>query len=221
MQAFRFAAVVCLAGSAGCFPVVMHGARVEQGASIGLTAATTGGDTHTEGDEGGIYLRTGNIGAYAGYGWESTSATNPGFYLGIAVPVLFPATQVDAYLQAPPAWTGPVQAGIGAAVNYESAHAYAMLGRQNDLGTGWSLHAGYGDRGAASSFLGRSPAFVAGGAGHFTFARHGRLQVYVQGALGRDPEDCLSDPPGSTIRLCTPGRPSRALAAGVALGWHK
>ena len=49
--------------------------------------STTSGDAHTEGDEGGIFLRNGIIGAYGGYGWASSSRTNPGFYLGIAVPV--------------------------------------------------------------------------------------------------------------------------------------
>ncbi|MGH9888143.1 MAG: hypothetical protein ACREBE_21600 [bacterium] len=221
MRAFRLITVAWLAGTAGCFPVITHGARVEKGASIGLAATTTGGDTHTEGDEGGIYLRTGPVGAYAGYGWEPTSSNNPGFYLGVAVPVLFPATQVDAYLQAPPAWTGALQAGIGGTVNYESGHAYAILGRQDAGGTGWSAHAGYGVRGASSSFLGRSPALFGGGAAHFAFRRHGRLQLYMQGAWGRDPESCFSDPPGAATRRCTPGRSSRALTAGAALGWHK
>jgi hypothetical protein len=221
MRALHFLAILCLASTAGCFPVLMHGARVENGASVGLTATTTTGDTHTEGDEGGIHLRSGIIGGYAGYGWASSSPTNPGLYLGVAVPVLFPATQVDAYVQAPPSWTGPVQAGIGATVDWESVHGYAMLGRQNDAGTGWSLHTGYGVRGAASDFLGRSPALIAGGALHFVFARHGRVQIYAQSAWGRDPEDCFSEPPGGTTRRCTPGPSTTAFTFGAAVGWHR
>jgi hypothetical protein len=221
MRALYFLIMVCLAGSAGCFPVLMHGARVENGASFGLTASTTSGPTHVEGDEGGIYLRSGTIGAYGGYGWAPSSPTNPGFHVGVAVPVLFPATQLDAYVQAPPAWTGPLQAGIGATVDYESVHGYAMLGRQDDRGNGWSLHGGYGQRGAQSDFLGRSPALVAGGALHFAFARHGRVQAYVQTAQGRNPEDCFSDPPGATTRRCTPGRSTSAVTLGAAVGWHR
>jgi hypothetical protein len=196
----------------------MHGARVENGASFGLTASTTSGDTHTEGDEGGIHLRSGIIGGYAGYGFPPESATNPGLYVGVAVPVLFPGTQVDVYFQAPPAWTSPLQAGIGFTADLESANGYAMLGRQNERGSGWSLHAGYGVRGAASDLLGRSPALFVGGAVHLPFARHGRAQGYIQTAQGRDPENCFT---GSTIGRCTPGRPTRALTAGVAVGWHR
>src|ERR1051325_8913917 len=83
---------------------------------------------------------------------------------------------------------------------YDEVHGYGMLGRQDDAGKGWSVHAGYGVRGAASSFLGRSPAFIAGGAVHLPFARHGRVQGYVDAAQGRDPESCFSDPPGSTTQ---------------------
>lgn len=219
MRTLKLLIAVCLAGSTGCFPVIMHGARVETGTSFGLTATTTGGDEHVEGDEGGIHLRSGIIGAYLGHGWAPTSSKNPGFYLGIAVPVLFPATQVDAYLQAPPAWTGSLQAGVGVTGDWEGAHGYAMLGKQDDRGIGWSLHAGYGQRGASSDFLGRSPAAIAGGAGHFAFWKHGRAQVYVQGAQGREPESCFSDPPGSTTRRCTPGQRVQALTGGVAVGW--
>jgi hypothetical protein len=219
MRTLKLLIPVCLAGSVGCFPVITHGARVETGTAFGLTASITGGDEHVEGDEGGIHLRDGIIGAYVGHGWAPSSDKNPGFYLGLAIPVLFPATQVDAYFQAPPAWTGPLQAGLGVTANYEGAHGYAMLGKQDDRGIGWSLHAGYGQRGAASEFLGRSPAAIAGGAVHFALGRLLHGQVYVQGANGREPESCFSDPPGSTTRRCTPGQRANALAGGISMGW--
>ena len=52
-----------------CFPTITHGPRVEDGFVFGLTAATTSGDTHTEGDEGGFALREGTFGPFIGQGW--------------------------------------------------------------------------------------------------------------------------------------------------------
>src|ERR1043166_5905397 len=122
------AGILALTGTTACFPSIMHGPRVENGATFGITAASTTGDTHTEGDEGGIHLRTGILGAYAGYGWAPATTSRPGFYLGATVPVFFPATQIDAYMQLPPAWTGPLQGGFGVSTDLEGATGYTQLG---------------------------------------------------------------------------------------------
>src|SRR5206468_1469490 len=132
--------VACLAltGSSACFPTMMHGARVEDGAAVGITAATTSGPAHVEGDEGGIRLRQGMIGLYTGYGWAAATSHQPGFYLGATVPVFFPAAQIDAYMQMPPAWTGSYSAGVGTTADFLGATGYAQFGQQNERGSGWS-----------------------------------------------------------------------------------
>src|SRR5215471_12068752 len=109
----RAGVLVVLACTAGCFPAVMHGAHIEEGWIAGVTAATTSGDTHTEGDEGGIYLRQAMIGPFVGYGSASSSPAQPGYYIGAVVPVIYPFAQIDAYLELPPGLTRPVATGVG------------------------------------------------------------------------------------------------------------
>ena len=86
-MAKKVVALFCALILGACFPAVTHGPRVEPGFTAGVTGAYTTGDTHVEGDEGGIHLRQGVIGPYAGYGWSAASARSPRLYLGVAVPV--------------------------------------------------------------------------------------------------------------------------------------
>jgi hypothetical protein len=202
------------AATAACFPAVTHGPRVESGLTAGVTGAYTWGPTHVEGDEGGINLREGVVGPYAGYGWAPARATRPGVYLGVAVPAYFPLAQVDAYVQAPPAWTGPLSAGVGVVASLEGVHGYGQVGRVNDRGVGVYLTGGYGSRESTSRIQGSSPAWF-GGAALQLATGHLRTQLFVQGATGHAPDWCREEPglPRECPRGATEG-PARRLGRG-------
>jgi hypothetical protein len=106
MTARRFAPIGALLVTA-CFPTITHGPRVENGVGYGLTAATTSGDTHVEGDEG-VALRSGTFGAFVGQGWAAADPHKASAYLGLVVPVFVPYAQLDLYVQSPRAWTDPL-----------------------------------------------------------------------------------------------------------------
>ena len=207
-----------LAATAGCFPAITHGPRVEPGFTAGVTGAYTTGDTHVEGDEGGIHLRQGVVGPYAGYGWSSASARSPRLYLGVAVPVLLTFAQVDAFVQAPPAWTGGLSAGAGVVASAVGVHAYGQAGRVSDRGVGWYLTGGYGRRDSWSTAQSSSPAWF-GGAAVQLATGHVRTHLFVQGAQGRLPANC-SEEPGQP-RTCPLGERAGAVAVGASLGWHR
>jgi hypothetical protein len=204
------------AATAACFPAVTHGPRVEPGLAAGLTGAYTVGPTHVEGDEGGIRLRSGVVGAYGGYGWAPASARAPRLHVAIAVPILFPLAQVDAFVQAPPAWTGPLSAGAGIVASSEGVHAYGQAGRVSARGMGWYLTGGYGRRESWSTVESSSPAWF-GAAAVQLAAGHARTHLFVQGADGRIPGRC---PFGQGGR-CERGERARALAVGATLGWAR
>ena len=204
------------AGAAACFPAVTHGPRVEPGLAAGLTAAYTRGPTHVEGDEGGIRLRSGVVGAYGGYGWTPASARAPRLYLAVAVPILFPHAQVDAFVQAPPAWTGALSTGAGVVASVEGVHVYGQAGRVSDRGMGWYLTGGYGRRESWSTEQSSSPAWF-GAAAVQLAAGHARAHLFVQGADGRIPGQCRVVPGGP----CARGERARAVAVGATVGWAR
>lgn len=202
-----------------CFPTIVHGPRVENGFAFGVTAASTSGDTHTEGDEGGIHLRDGAIGAFIGQGWAPSNPRSPGAYVGVVVPVFFPYSQLDLYIQAPTAWTGALSAGLGAMGSIEGGSVYTQVGIQPESGVGWQAMAGYGVRASSSRFQGTSPAWI-GNLGVSFASGHFRGLLFVQGARGREPESCFTDP--STQRQqCELGDRARAISFGVSLARHQ
>ncbi len=196
--------------STACFPAITHGPRIDPGPTIGATVSATGGPTYTEGDAGGIHLRQGQIGLHAGYGWEPASPRHPAFFASVAVPVLFPAVQVDLFVQAPPAWTGRFAAGVGVNADFEREDLYVQFGRISDAGNGWFLMQGI-DRRQPSSFYSASTVSVTGAALQFT-RRTLRTYVFAQYAAGRTPGACASLP------SCR-GEPSTALALGVTMAY--
>ena len=208
-----------LAGVCGCFPAITHGARVEDGLIVGLTGGLGSGDTHVEGDEGGIRLRQPIIGPFVGYGSAPVRRDLPRFYVGAAVPVFFPLAQVDAYLQLPPAWTGPFALGVGAVASTEGVTGYALVGGDLDQTTAWHIGAGYGRRESSSRFQSSSGAWVGSAA---IESAHGylRTQVFLQAAVGNLPGSCFDDPV-SQRSMCTRGEHSGAVALGVTLGRHQ
>jgi len=212
----RVGALIVLAGACGCFPAVMHGAHVEDGWIAGVTAASTSGDTHTEGDEGGIYLRQAMIGPFVGYGSASSSPAQPGYYIGAVVPVVFPFAQIDAYLELPPALTRPVSTGVGFTASAESVHGYAMFGADFDRTTSWYVAGGYGSRQASDDYRTPSPVWF-GNAGIVKAYGYLRTQLFVEYAAGRIPGSCFDDPVTSA-RTCDQGRRGRAFSAGISLG---
>ena len=215
-----------LAATAGCFPAITHGPRVEPGLTAGVTGAYTRGPEHVEGDEGGIELRSGAVGPYVGYGWappdrgrgQAASPASPRLYLGVMGPVLFTFAQLDAFVQAPPAWTGPLSAGAGLVASTEGVHVYGQAGRVSDRGRGFYLTGGYGRRQSWSRVEGSSPAWF-GGAAVQLAAGHARAQLFVQGATGRIPGDCTAE--RGEPRSCAPGERAHSVALGASLGWHR
>jgi hypothetical protein len=207
----RILAACALVCACGCFPAITHGARVEDGWVAGVMAGTTDGDTHVEGDEGGIHLRQALIGPYVGYGSASSRRSMPGFYIGAAVPVFFPLAQVDAYLQLPPAVTGPLSAGFGGTASGEGVHGYAMFGADLDRKTSWYVSGGYGERQSSSTFQGGSPAWF-GNAGIIMASGYLRTQLFVQYADGLIPAPCEG---------CKATERAHALSLGIALGRHQ
>ena len=215
----RRLAPLCTMLVTACFPTITHGPRVENGFVFGVTGATTSGDTHTEGDEGGFHLRDGTIGPFVGQGWAPSTPRHPGAYLGLVVPLFFPLAQVDFYVQAPPAWTGPLAAGMGGTGSIEGGSVYGQLGFQPDRGIGWQAMAGYGVRASSSDFQGTSPAWV-GNLGLSFASGHFRGLLFVQGANGREPASCFTEPV-TQQRRCDPGDRARAVSFGVSLGRHQ
>lgn len=212
----RAAAALGLACACGCFPAITHGARIEDGWIVGLMAGSTSGNTHTEGDEGGFHLRQALVGPFVGYGTEPARPTQPGYYIGAAVPLFFPVTQIDAYLQLPPAWTPHLASGLGATASLESLHGYAMLGGELDRAVSWYVAGGYGSRQSSSRFQSTSPAWF-GNAGIIMASGYLRTQLFVESAAGRIPGSCFTDPV-TQGNVCNRGEQARALSFGVALG---
>lgn len=204
---------------AACFPTITHGPRVEKGFVFGVTGASTTGDTHVEGDEGGIHLRGGVFGPFLGYGWTSDDRRKPAAYLGLAVPAFFPYAQADLYVQAPQAWTGPLAAGIGGVGSIEGGSAYGQLGFQPQRGIGWQMMGGYGVRTSSSDFQSSSPAWI-GSVGLSLATGHFRGMLFVQGADGRAPGNCFTDP-STHSQQCDTGPHARAVSFGVSLGRHQ
>lgn len=200
----------------GCFPAITHGPRIEPGASAGLVASVTTGATHTEGDEGGIRLRQGVIGAYGNYGWAA-ARRKPGASIGVAVPIFFPLTQIDLFVEAPRGWL-PREgaAGVGLVVDAMSFSAYGEVGQIGAGNNGWFLIGGYGRRQSNSRFESASPAWYGGGAVQIA-SSWTRTRLFVQFASGRDPGDCPVD--GSSG--CSLGRRASAVSTGVSLGWQQ
>jgi hypothetical protein len=206
---------VLLAGVAGCFPAITHGPRIEDGLVVGVTGAIPRGPEHVEGDAGGIRLRNPVGGPYAGFGVAPARPQDPGYYIGVAVPLLFPMTQVDAFIQLPPAWTGPLSAGVGTIVSVEHVDGYAMLGGQIDRLTAWHIGLGYGTRWPESNKT-TSAAWV----GSLALEKaHGRLrtQFFAQFAHGRPQESC-PDYPGAPPCVAPPRE--TAAAFGMSIGRH-
>jgi hypothetical protein len=202
-----------------CFPTITHGPRVEDGFVFGLTAATTSGDTHTEGDEGGFALREGTFGPFIGQGWASTDPHKPSAYVGLVVPLFFPVSQLDLYVQAPQAWTGQLAAGLGATGSIEGGSVYTQFGVQPERGVGWQAMAGYGVRASSSSQQSTSPAWV-GNVGLSYASGRFRGLLFVQGADGRAPGNCFTEPLTQT-RQCDTGPHARAVSIGISLGRHR
>jgi hypothetical protein len=201
-----------------CFPTIVHGPRVENGVVFGVTAATTSGDTHVEGDEG-LRLRTGTLGPFIGQGWVSADPHKPATYLGLVVPLFIPYSQLDLYVQAPPAWTGAFAAGLGATASIEGGSLYSQFGFQPDRGLGWQAMAGYGVRTSSARDQSVSPAWV-GNVGLSLASGHFRGLLFVQGADGRAPGNCFTEAATQT-RHCDTGARGRAVSIGVSLGRHQ
>jgi hypothetical protein len=78
---------------------------------------------------------------------------------------------------------------------------------------------GYGVRTSSSDFQSSSPAWI-GGAGLSIATGHFRGMLFVQGADGRAPGNCFTDP-ATHSRQCDTGPHARAVSFGVSLGRHQ
>lgn len=199
-----------------CFPPVIHGPRIDDGLSIGGSVAITRGPTYTEGDFGGVRLRHGHVGLHTAYGWEPTSPDRPGFLAGIAVPIFFPALQMDLYMQLPPAWTRAYAGGLGVSGGIEERYVYGQFGRISNTGQGWFLTQGVGHR-ARGTIRGSSSVSLSGVAAQFT-RRSLRTYVHLQFAYGREPGSC---PSSANTSPCIPGEQSHAVSLGTTMEWRR
>jgi hypothetical protein len=204
-----------IAVATGCFPAITHGPKIEDGFIVGMTGAVPSGPEHVEGDEGGIRLRNPVFGPFVGLGSASTRPQDPGYYVGVAVPWLFPLAQVDAFVQLPPAWTGPLSAGVGMIASIEHIDGYAMLGGPISRQTAWHIGVGYGTRWPDSN-RSSSPAWLGSAAIENAYGRL-RTQFFAQVASGRRPESCYNYPGAPP---CTSGPRERAMAIGISIGRH-
>lgn len=137
----------------------------------------------------------------------------------MVVPAFVPYAQADLYVQAPQAWTGPLAAGVGGTGSIEGGSLYGQAGFQPDRGIGWQVMAGYGVRTSTSSEQSASPAWVAN-VGLSLASGHFRGLFFVQGADGRAPGNCFTDP-ATLTRRCETGPHGRALSLGISLGRHQ
>jgi hypothetical protein len=204
-------AVLALSCS-GCFPAVTHGPRVESGLSAGaMVGATAGTPTYTEGDAGGLRLRNAVQGVYLGYGLASSTPGRVGVYAAASVPV----RQVDAYLQLPPDWTGPLVGGLGVVAAPEGVLPYAQLGSVSPEADGWWVALAQGRHRPSADYLCSSRAWMATAA--LQRSRGGlRSHFYVQGATGHLPAFRSSG-----TSACERGEAGHALAIGISLGWQQ
>jgi hypothetical protein len=202
--------------ASGCFPAITHGPKVENGLIFGVTGGGVSGPVHTEGDVGGIRLRQPVIGPFIGYGVAPSRPERAGFYFGAAVPLLFPLAQIDAFLQLPPAWTGPLSAGVGTIASIDHVDGYAMLGGPIDHSTAWHVGVGYGSRHAARDIPSRA---LVGSVAIARAAGFVRTQAFVQHAAGRIPGSCSYD--NFAARICRPGARATATAVGLSVGRHR
>lgn len=202
--------------AAACFPPVMHGPRIEEGLSIGGSVAVTTGPTYTEEDFDAVRLRQGHVGLHTTYGWEPESPDEPGFLVGLSVPVYYPAVQASLYMQLPPAWTGAYAAGLGASGGIEDRYVYTQFGRISDAGRGWFLTQGVGHR-ARGTIRGSSMVGLSGVAAQFT-RRSLRTYVHLQFAYGREPGAC---PSSANTSPCTLGDQSHAVSLGTTMEWRR
>lgn len=209
----RILAAGLLTFASGCFPAITHGPKVESGFIFGVTGGVVEGPEHVEGDEGGIRLRQPVLGPFIGYGFAPSRPERPGFYVGAAVPLLFPLAQVDAFLQLPPAWTGSFAAGVGTIASIDHVDGYAMLGRPITHSAAWHVGLGYGTRYATHDTP--SPAVVGSAAIEYA-SGHLRTQLFVQRAIGRIPGSCTYDV--HATRTCRPGPRATATAVGLSVG---
>ena len=200
----------------GCFAAVLHGPEVERGVVGGLTGMVASGPTYTEGDAGGIRLRNPPVGLSLGHGWAAPTRRSPGVFVGAHVPVLFPAAQLDLYVQVPRAWTGASAGGVGVNVDLERVHPYAQWGRVDARGSGWYLLQGVSVR-QRDQFETRSVAWVPGVGTQFGHPR-ATVHLFALAAFGRIPGRCL---PYAVERGCVPGARSHALSAGATVLAHR
>lgn len=191
---------------------MLHGPRVERGLSVSGNVSVAAGPTHTEGDEGGIRLRNGTAGVGLGYGWRAADRANPSLFVGGYVPILFPVAQLDVFMQAPEAWTGPTSGGVGVNVAVDHVAPYLQWGMVDAKGTGWSILQGVSVR-TDDNVQDGQVSWMPGVAAHFGLGRQ-RLHLYAMGAFGRLHRSCFSETGGS--RTC-PGDRAYALLAGLAI----
>lgn len=194
-----------------CFPAITHGPRIDNGPALGISGSIPGGPTYTEGDEGGIRLRTGMTGAHVGYGWAAKTPNHPGVYTSLTVPVLYPLAQAELFFQAPPAWTKRYSAGVGVTASIDITDVVAQFGEINDEGSGWFVTQGVGRR-RVSEFYSVSMVSLSGLAYQFTRG-NGRGYLFAQYAVGRRPESCSYYP----TKSCPAGERTQAFSAGVSV----
>lgn len=211
----RYARATIAAGLAisvgACFPAVTHGPRIDNGPALGISGSLTGGPTYTEGDDGGVRVRTGMIGAHVSHGWAPKTPKHPGLFAGLTVPVLYPMTQGELFMQLPPAWTKRFSAGAGVIASYEIVDVVGQFGEIDDTGNGWFVTQGVGRR-RISQFYSNSIVSLSGVAYQFTRG-NGRGYLYAQYAVGRKNQYCYFAP----SKTCPAGERKHALAVGLSV----
>lgn len=125
--------------------MVAHGPAVHPGFSAGVTAALGSGPTYENGDDPGPFY-IGALAVNAAYGWRPKSDALPALRVGVTGPREGGAA-IDAYLQLPPAWLGPLSAGVGVMAGERQPRMmpYVQVGAEDARGLGAHLVAGWYD----------------------------------------------------------------------------
>lgn len=176
----------------GCAPVVTHSPRVQSGRDFGLVGGWRAGLCDT-GCTAGLVPP---IGAYYSRGFVSPDSAGAAYSISAFVPlgILFPASHVDLYAQAPAPPTQALVYGGGVSVSFGHVMPYLQAGDVALDGRGWYTTQGV----VLANYRPEPEVFLNGGRGSIltdvtstywspTFSyQSSRGTLFVSGAFGRE-----------------------------------
>lgn len=187
---------------AGCFPVINHGPRIEEGRSFGAVGAYPLASRDSQ------PVLASPLGLNLGGGWGAENPTSAGYFLGLHVP--FPGlwfSQLDVYRQAAAATLEGFDLGIGASVGVWQAMPYVQFGRAGPGGSGWHTTQGVivVHNSTKVQDLAQGWAWIPGAAYRWV-SPDLAVELFVTGVYGRYPRSCREP--------CEAGQSQRQLTVG-------